>query len=311
MPKFMLDGKEYGGGSDSSIEITQAKYDELVQSNSIQKDVTYYITDSKDEFDASFVKYDNTESGLEATNVQSAINEVNSNLTAPLPSYVTISTENKSTINSVSYTVDIPTDAVRVNIKKTSVSNYTTAVITIGDESINLSTGSDSKTYIVDCTDVDSISVVVTDQYNNNPMVLEFEFQKKEFNDVQFKFGIDGDGNYGYYKADGSFVPFKKIPEGYSPAKQLSGSFSQTINGGGSSWTGETDVTITFDPPFNTTPVNVDVWETSMTTKYFRNNQVYCVPMQIEPDHCVVRIYSNIQWTSINDFKWEAIAFYE
>ena len=28
-------------------------------------------------------------------------------------------------------------------------------------------------------------------------------------NKVPFKFGIDGDGNYGYYKADDSFVPFK------------------------------------------------------------------------------------------------------
>lgn len=27
--------------------------------------------------------------------------------------------------------------------------------------------------------------------------------------DIPFRFGIDGDNNYGYYKADGSFVPFK------------------------------------------------------------------------------------------------------
>ena len=84
MPKFILDGKEYGGGSggDPSIEITQAEYDELVQSNSIQKDVTYYITDSKDEMelDATIIKYDNTESVLESTDVQGAINELGSNL---------------------------------------------------------------------------------------------------------------------------------------------------------------------------------------------------------------------------------------
>ena len=81
MPKFMLDGKEYGGSDgDSSIEITQVEYDELVRSNSVKKDVTYYITDSKDEGDASLVKYDNTESGLEATDVQSAIDEVTNSI---------------------------------------------------------------------------------------------------------------------------------------------------------------------------------------------------------------------------------------
>ena len=79
MPKFILDGKEYGGsGGDSAIEITQAEYNELLQSNSIQKDVTYYIKDSKDEIelDASIIEYDNSDSGLEATDVQSAIDEV-------------------------------------------------------------------------------------------------------------------------------------------------------------------------------------------------------------------------------------------
>ena len=106
-------------------------------------------------------------------------------------------------------------------------------------------------------------------------------------------------------------IPFKSIPEGYSPAKMLSGSFSKTINGGGSSWTGETDVTIRFDPPFNKTPVNVVVWETGKSTKYYRNDSVYCVPMTITKSSCKVRIYSNIQWSSVNTFKWEAMAFYE
>lgn len=91
----------------------------------------------------------------------------------------------------------------------------------------------------------------------------------------------------------------------------LSGSFSQTINGGGSSWIGETDITITFNPPFNVPPVNVDVWETGLSTKYFRNDSVYCCPLQIYEDKCIVRIYSNIPWNSVNEFKWEAMGFYE
>lgn len=35
-----------------------------------------------------------------------------------------------------------------------------------------------------------------------------FVGQNKNFDGVSF--GIDGDGNYGYYGADGSLVPFKK-----------------------------------------------------------------------------------------------------
>ena len=94
-----------GNGGDPSIEITQAEYDELVSTNSIQKDVTYYITDSKDEIelDAAIVKYDNTESGLEATDVQSAIDEVDKKLNSfqnGVDSIVQACTDNGSTPES-------------------------------------------------------------------------------------------------------------------------------------------------------------------------------------------------------------------
>ena len=40
------------------------------------------------------------------------------------------------------------------------------------------------------------------------PSWRRFPQQNKNFGGVSF--GIDGDGNYGYYGADGSLVPFKK-----------------------------------------------------------------------------------------------------
>lgn len=40
------------------------------------------------------------------------------------------------------------------------------------------------------------------------PSLRRFPQQNKNFGGVSF--GIDGDGNYGYYGADGSLVPFKK-----------------------------------------------------------------------------------------------------
>ena len=59
---------------------------------------------------------------------------------------------------------------------------------------------------------------------------------------MPFNFGIDGDGNYGYYGADGSLVPFKN-------AQIQTGSIN--ISFGYKSWT---YVTIDFNTPFKTIP---------------------------------------------------------
>ena len=80
---FITDIDVAGGGSASgcnAVDITEADYIKLLDDGLVEADTTYYITDSKDENDASFVKYDNIESGLEATNVQEAIDELNSKL---------------------------------------------------------------------------------------------------------------------------------------------------------------------------------------------------------------------------------------
>lgn len=64
------------------VELTQAQYDAL-PSSKLTDGVSYYITDgesapSVNKFSASGISYDNTNSGLSATNVQSAIDEVES-----------------------------------------------------------------------------------------------------------------------------------------------------------------------------------------------------------------------------------------
>lgn len=79
MAKFMLDGREYcGSGSGvSTVKLTQAEYDAL-SDEKLSNNVIYIITDS-DELSAKNVPYDGSVTGL-GNNVQSAIDELNSNL---------------------------------------------------------------------------------------------------------------------------------------------------------------------------------------------------------------------------------------
>lgn len=81
MAKFILDGQEYGGGSSGSniVKLTQAEYDAL-SNDKLSNDTIYLITDSSNgELTAENLFYDGTETGL-GNNVQSAIDELNSNM---------------------------------------------------------------------------------------------------------------------------------------------------------------------------------------------------------------------------------------
>ena len=70
------------------VELTKAEYDAL-PSSKLTDDINYYIKDGTDipaasVISASGVAYDNTQSGMSATNVQSAVDELKSNLTSSL-----------------------------------------------------------------------------------------------------------------------------------------------------------------------------------------------------------------------------------
>ena len=64
-----------GGG----VTLTQAEYDALPQEEKVKG--TYYITDASEILDASAVSYYNGDSGLDATNMQDAIDELESDFT--------------------------------------------------------------------------------------------------------------------------------------------------------------------------------------------------------------------------------------
>ena len=83
MGKLIRNGIEYGGGNGTDIfEVTQAEYDALKQAGTLVRNSLYVISDAENlNCTAEDVAYDNISSGLSATDVQSAINEVCSNIT--------------------------------------------------------------------------------------------------------------------------------------------------------------------------------------------------------------------------------------
>ena len=67
------------GFEDKGIELESlAQYEQLKKDGNLQEDVNYYIKDGQNTIDSSSVTYNNTASGISATNVQDAIDEVNS-----------------------------------------------------------------------------------------------------------------------------------------------------------------------------------------------------------------------------------------
>lgn len=70
-----INGKKFLVAGDSKEEKTQEEYQALVEAGLVKEDVVYYITDGKSS-EASSIGYDNSKSGLKATTMQSAIDEM-------------------------------------------------------------------------------------------------------------------------------------------------------------------------------------------------------------------------------------------
>lgn len=104
--KIIRNGIVYsGGGGGYDIEyLTQSEYDALPESK-LTNGVEYRITDSNPPAPtAKDMSYDNSESGIEAENVQDAIDEVKDNVNTlneslDTISNVTVTAQNGSTIN--------------------------------------------------------------------------------------------------------------------------------------------------------------------------------------------------------------------
>ena len=83
MSYIMRNNNKYAGGSGgntNSVDLTMNEYEELKSSGKVLPDTTYYITDESVGNEAENVVYDNSVSNLNATNVQDAIDVLNSKL---------------------------------------------------------------------------------------------------------------------------------------------------------------------------------------------------------------------------------------
>lgn len=75
MPSIKYKKKTYAGATFPVLEMTKAEYDALPEAKKMDGTV-YMITDDTGGWEAEDSAYDNTESGLTATNVQDALDEI-------------------------------------------------------------------------------------------------------------------------------------------------------------------------------------------------------------------------------------------
>lgn len=75
MPSIKYKKKTYAGATFPVLEMTKAEYDALPEAKKMDGTV-YMITDDTGGWEAERSVYDNTESGLTATNVQDALDEI-------------------------------------------------------------------------------------------------------------------------------------------------------------------------------------------------------------------------------------------
>lgn len=69
-----------GGGGSETVELSMAEYEAREAAGAIDSDTWYLIYDANDSYNAKKIVYDNAESGMEASTVQGAIDELNSNI---------------------------------------------------------------------------------------------------------------------------------------------------------------------------------------------------------------------------------------
>lgn len=87
-------------------------------------------------------------------------------------------------------------------------------------------TGAVANALKINCKDKDGNKSTVQAELNKLNNLCE-DNQNNIEERVPFNFGIDGDGNYGYYKADDSFVPFKQAA---SKGQTVSGVYASSAS---------------------------------------------------------------------------------
>ena len=130
MGYVVKNGINYSG--DNSVSLTQAQYDALVQAGTVDPNTTYFII-NRNTTGATYaagIAYDNTTSGLSATNVQSAIDEVNSRNAYSTVEHVVGTWVDGKPIYEVTIRIDNPQYSTTDFVDATTINNVDVCIST-------------------------------------------------------------------------------------------------------------------------------------------------------------------------------------
>ena len=113
MPAIKYRKKTYAGGAFPVMELTKAEYNALPEAKKMDGTV-YLITDDDAGWEAERSTYDNTASGLTATNVQAALDEITNNITFVTTTTALLSQVQLAAGASTSYAIS---DAIKTGYK--------------------------------------------------------------------------------------------------------------------------------------------------------------------------------------------------
>ena len=233
-------------GVSNIVYLTQEEYDALPESK-LTDDIEYRIMDEGTDSNADNVGYNNALSGLSAMNVQDAIDELSSRPSGEGGSNIVYLTqeqydalpEDKLT-NNIEYRIsdgdanetarNISYDNTDSNLEAVNVQQAIDKLVASGGSNIQYVTQEEYDNLPEDKL-TNNVEYRITDVGVNDAMASNIAYDNSESGiaalNVQgaidkvnsslntlntnlggLRFGTDGDGNFGYYGADGSLIPF-------------------------------------------------------------------------------------------------------
>lgn len=283
---------------------------------------------------ATSIDYDNTKSGLDATNMQNAVDEIATMVNGLV---VNVSADSWDLQEDGSYkkiiaieqltgneTLDVclyPGDShteeqiVAFSELLSSIETYNGFIVLTAVEEINVS----FRIFLYGKVNFDKNNLVaLTDNIIEIIPISEEEFNKKseaekaagnylvddgEDDEFLSARNIEFDGSELGMEADNVHDAFRELNskiDNYEPVQEQSGIISQFATSPGD---GADDMLIEFPEVFNTVPTDfycVDVEQSNMFT--FTVKELTC-------SYAIVTVKSSLSWNSLNDFQWKAVAY--
>ena len=348
----MLDVSLYGDASEDEAHA----FDFLITSIDVQNDVVVFTASEKinialnvilrgrmdlenknvyvSDLSAGSINYDNSVSGLDATNVQNAVDEMATMVNGLV---VNVSVDSWDLQEDGSYkkiiaieqltgneTLDVclyPGDShseeqiVAFSELLSSIETYNGFIVLTAVEKINVSfriflygkVNFDKNNFVALTDNVIEIVPISEEEFNKKSEVekaagnfLVDDGEEDEFLSAR---NIEFDGSEIGMEADNVHDAFRELNskiDNYEPVQEQSGIISQFATSPGD---GADDMLIEFPEVFNTVPTDfycVDVEQSNMFT--FTVKELTC-------SYAIVTVKSSLSWNSLNDFQWKAVAY--